>query len=314
MAATHPHWRRVTRLLNWLFVLGVLTLIVFWARQVDWPEVWRAFLQLPPSTLLFAAGLAAFSYLLYGGYDLLARAWCGHSLGAGKVISIAAICYAFNLTLSTWVGGIAMRYRLYSRPGLSGSTIAAIFSLSLTTNWLGYLLLGGLLFSLGAVPLPAHWYITPRTLQLLGALLLALVTGWLWCCARLKRRRFTLRGLTLALPDGKFALAQLLLSSANWMTMAAIIWVLMGDRPAYLLVLGVLLVSSIAGVIVHIPAGIGVLEGVFIALLAGSHVNQGTLLAALLTWRLLYFFIPLLLATLGYLWMEGRARPESPAR
>ena len=37
------------------------------------------------------------------------------------------------------------------------------------------------------------------------------------------------------------------------------------------LVLGVLLVSSIAGVIVHIPAGIGVLEAVFIALLAGEH-------------------------------------------
>lgn len=314
MAAAPSRWRRLTRLLNWLFVVGVLALIALWARQVDWPEVWQAFLALPPGALLAAAGLATFSYLLYGGYDLLARAWCGHALGAGKVILIAAICYAFNLTLSTWVGGIAMRYRLYSQLGLSSSIIARIFSLSLTTNWLGYLLLGGLLFSLNAVPLPDHWYIAPRTLQLLGGALLALVAGWLWCCVRLRRRRFTLRGITLVLPDGKFAVAQLLLSSANWMTMAAIIWVLVGNQPAYLLVLGVLLVSSIAGVIVHIPAGIGVLEGVFIALLAGSHVNQGTLLAALLAYRLLYFFIPLLLATLGYLWMESRARPQSPAR
>ncbi|MTD40611.1 UPF0104 family protein [Erwinia sp. CPCC 100877] len=314
MAISHPRWRRVTRLLNWLFVLGVLTLILIWAHRVDWPEVWRAFLRLPPSTLLAAAGLAAFSYLLYGSYDLLARAWCGHALGAGKVVAIAAICYAFNLTLSTWVGGIAMRYRLYSRLGLTNGTIAHIFSLSLTTNWLGYLLLGGLLFSSGGVPLPDHWYIAPRTLQLLGGALLALVVGWLWCCVRLRRRRFTLRGITLVLPDGKFALAQLILSSVNWMTMAAMIWVLMGHQPAYLLVLGVLLVSSIAGVIIHIPAGIGVLEGVFIALLAGSHIHQGTLLAALLTYRLLYFFIPLLLATIGYLWMEGRARLQSPAR
>jgi uncharacterized membrane protein YbhN (UPF0104 family) len=38
-------------------------------------------------------------------------------------------------------------------------------------------------------------------------------------------------------------------------------------------VLGVLLVSSIAGVIVHIPAGIGVLEAVFMALLAGEHMS-----------------------------------------
>ena len=37
-----------------------------------------------------------------------------------------------------------MRYRLYSRRlGLNGSTITRIFSLSITTNWLGYILLGG---------------------------------------------------------------------------------------------------------------------------------------------------------------------------
>lgn len=52
--------------------------------------------------------------------------------------------------------------------------------------------------------------------------------------------------------------------------MGAIIWLLLGQSVNYFFVLGVLLVSSIAGVIVHIPAGIGVLEAVFIALLAGS--------------------------------------------
>ncbi len=40
---------------------------------------------------------------------------------------VSFICYAFNLTLSTWVGGIGMRYRLYSRLGLNGSTITRIF-------------------------------------------------------------------------------------------------------------------------------------------------------------------------------------------
>jgi uncharacterized membrane protein YbhN (UPF0104 family) len=40
---------------------------------------------------------------------------------------VSFICYAFNLTLSTWVGGIGMRYRLYSRLGLPGGTITRIF-------------------------------------------------------------------------------------------------------------------------------------------------------------------------------------------
>ena len=59
------------------------------------------------------------------------------------------------------------------------------------------------------------------------------------------------------------------------MVMGAIIWLLLGQSVSYFFVVGVLLVSSIAGVIVHIPAGIGVLEAVFIALLAGEHTSKG---------------------------------------
>lgn len=54
------------------------------------------------------------SYLMYGCYDLLGRAYCGHKLAKRQVMLVSFICYAFNLTLSTRVGGIGMRYRLYS--------------------------------------------------------------------------------------------------------------------------------------------------------------------------------------------------------
>jgi uncharacterized membrane protein YbhN (UPF0104 family) len=87
-----------------------------------------------------------------------------------------------------------------------------------------------------------------------------------------------------------------------------IIWLLMGHQANFFFVLGVLLVSSIAGVIVHIPAGIGVLEAVFLALLAGEHMSQGVIIAALLAYRVLYYFIPLLLALIAYLILESRAK------
>lgn len=90
--------------------------------------------------------------------------------------------------------------------------------------------------------------------------------------------------------------------------MGAIIWLLLGQNINYFFVLGVLLVSSIAGVIMHIPAGIGVLEAVFMALLAGENTSQGTIIAALLAYRVLYYFIPLLLALMCYLLLESRAK------
>jgi glycosyltransferase 2 family protein len=224
------------------------------------------------------------------------------------VMLVSFICYAFNLTLSTWVGGVAMRYRLYSRLGLDSATITRIFSLSIATNWLGYILLAGIVFSAGMVPIPGGWFIGETTLRIIGVVLLAVVAVFLWACAFSKRRRWTIRRQTLQLPSLRMALFQFAVSSANWLVMGAIIWLLLARQVDYPIVLGVLLISSIAGVIIHIPAGIGVLEAVFLALLSGQHASHGTIIAALLAYRVLYFILPLLLALVLYLMLESRAK------
>lgn len=308
MSKSHPRWRLAKKLLTWLFFIAVIVLLVVYAKKVDWEEVWKVIRDYNRVALLSAVGLVVVSYLIYGCYDPLARFYCGHKLAKRQVMLVSFICYAFNLTLSTWVGGIGMRYRLYSRLGLPGSTITRIFSLSITTNWLGYILLAGVIFTAGVVELPDHWYVDQTTLRILGIGLLMIIAVYLWFCAFAKHRHMTIKGQKLVLPSWKFALTQMLISSVNWMVMGAIIWLLLGQSVNYFFVLGVLLVSSIAGVIVHIPAGIGVLEAVFIALLAGEHTSKGTIIAALLAYRVLYYFIPLLLALICYLLLESQAK------
>ncbi|WP_312123015.1 lysylphosphatidylglycerol synthase domain-containing protein [Kosakonia cowanii] len=308
MSTSHPRWRLAKKILTVIFFIAVIVLLVLYAQKVNWEDVWKVIRDYNRTALLSAVALVIISYVLYGFYDLLGRAYCGHKLAKRQVMLVSFICYAFNLTLSTWVGGIGMRYRLYSRLGLPGSTITRIFSLSITTNWLGYILLGGLIFTFGVVEIPAHWYIDASTLRIVGVVLLLIIAVYLWGCAFAKRRHVTIKGHKLVLPSWKFAVAQMVISSANWIAMGAIIWILLGMRADFFFVLGVLLVSSIAGVIVHIPAGIGVLEAVFIALLASEHVSQGIIIAALLAYRVLYYFLPLLLALIGYLLLEGRAK------
>lgn len=95
--------------------------------KVDWQDVWKVIRGYDRLALFSAIALVIVSYLIYGCYDLLGRAYCGHKLAKRQVMLVSFICYAFNLTLSTWVGGIGMRYRLYSRLGLNGSTITRIF-------------------------------------------------------------------------------------------------------------------------------------------------------------------------------------------
>jgi len=308
MAEKHPKWKLAKKVLTWLFFIAVIVLLVVYARKVNWEDVYNVIVNYNRLAVLSAVALVIVSYLTYGCYDLIGRAYCGHKLAKRQVMLVSFICYAFNLTLSTWVGGVAMRYRLYSRLGLDSATITRIFSLSIATNWLGYILLAGIVFSAGMVPIPGGWFIGETTLRIIGVVLLAVVAVFLWACAFSKRRRWTIRRQTLQLPSLRMALFQFAVSSANWLVMGAIIWLLLARQVDYPIVLGVLLISSIAGVIIHIPAGIGVLEAVFLALLSGQHASHGTIIAALLAYRVLYFILPLLLALVLYLMLESRAK------
>ena len=295
------------RLLTLLFLVLIPTLLYMLARNLDWNEVRQSLLAYKPGTLAIGLVLALASYLTFASYDLLGRAYTGHHLPARQVLPVAFVCYAFNLNFTTWVGGVALRYRLYGRLGLDNPTITRILTLGLLTNWVGYMLLAGTVFALRLVELPRSWAVGVPGLQLIGLLLLALALGYLLACAFAKRRTWNLRGHELTLPSLRLALCQVALGAGNWALMAAQIHWLLPDGLFYPSVLGILLISCVAGVVAHIPAGLGVLEAVFLALLAGQ-IGQGSLVAALLGYRTLYYLIPLLLALVVYLILEKRAR------
>jgi hypothetical protein len=147
---------------------------------------------------------------------------------------------------------------------------------------------------------------------MLGIALLAVPVAYVLSCAISKRRVWTVRGHDVVLPPLRLALLQLVMSTLNWSLMACAIYLLMDQKIAYPTVLGVLLVGAIAGVITHVPAGLGVLEAVFYALLS-HQLPESELLAALLMYRVVYYLVPLLAATVLYLLVEARAPAEATA-
>lgn len=244
----------------------VAALLWRYAEHVDWNDVWSSVTDTPTPTLLLAVGLAVASHLLYSCFDLLGRRYTGHNLPTPTVMAINFISYAFNLTIGSLVGGVGLRYRLYSQAGLAKGVITRIVSMSMLTNWLGYKLLAGL-----------------------------------------GDRRWVVRGHEIYLPPWRMALLQMGVSCLNWMLMAGIVYVLLQQKVAYTDVLTVLLVGAIAGVVAHVPAGLGVLEFVFVGLLS-HQVSEGRLLAALLGYRAIYYIGPTLVAAAMYLAFELKAR------
>jgi len=306
-------WTWLRRIAPWALSLLVLGLLARQMQTIEWPEVWQALREQPRPGLVLASALALVSYALIATYDLVGRHVTGHRVSVPRTLGIAATCYAFNVNFGALVGALAMRLRLYERAGLKVGITVRVIGLSVITNWLGYLVVGGAVLALSPPPLPAQLSIGETGLRALGALMVVAGAAYVLLCATGPQggRIMCWRKHRLQLPDGRVALVQLALSASNWALMATIVWVLLAQRVDYPIVLGVLLLASMAGVLTHVPAGLGVIEAVFIACL-GSQLSQGTLLAALLAYRATYYLMPLALALVAYVLDQGRT--AAPAR
>ncbi|WP_020210615.1 lysylphosphatidylglycerol synthase domain-containing protein [Gilvimarinus chinensis] len=300
-------WPLLKKILTVVFFVLVAALIIKQGATIEWGKVWQTLKETSLTSLATGAGLGFLCYCVYASYDLLGRYLLRLKVAWPKMWFAAWLSYAFNLNLSSLVGGVAFRYRLYSRLGIKASDVTRILGISVATNWLGYVLLAGGLFVSGQIDPPDSWAVGKTALQVIGAVFLVIVAAYVATCWRASKREYTFKSTTVTLPPARISLLQLVMACAHWTLMASVIYQFMADDVAFPTVFAVLLVSALAGVITHIPGGLGVLEAVFIALLAGQ-VEKTDILAGLFAYRCVFYLLPLAVATPLYLMFEASTR------
>ncbi|KGQ19225.1 Inner membrane protein YbhQ [Lysobacter dokdonensis DS-58] len=315
MKHRRPWVARAKRVAFIAFLCGVTWLLWRAAQSIDWREVVATLRNLEPHTLAIALALTAASFLLYTGYDLAARRYAGHDVPTLRVMWISFIAYTFALNIGAAVGGAGFRLRMYAREGVPLGRITRVIGFCVATNWIGYFLLAGALFASGAIVPPPDFPIhvfglgSGAGMRVLGVVLLAIAAAYLIACHVTHGRVFHVRGHHFRFPSVRLALLQLAMATTNWTLMGLVVACFLpqvGDAT----VIAALLLAAVASAIAHIPAGIGVAEAVFIALL-GHRVPAPQLIGALLAYRACYYLAPLAAATLAYAALEFRRRPTS---
>jgi uncharacterized membrane protein YbhN (UPF0104 family) len=289
----------------------VIVILVRHARQIDWLQVGNSLRNYRWPVLAGALALSAAGYSIYSCFDLLSQRYIGVKLPTVAVMRTAFISYAFNQTLGSLIGAVAFRLRLYSRLGLDINRISRLIFFSVWTNWFGYAALAGGIFALGLIKTPdawdAKWKLGEQVLQITGFGLLALVASYLTLCVVRSGREITWRKHRIEVPSARLATLQLTLSISHWSVAAAILYLLLGQQIEFITVLGALLLAAIAAVLARIPAGLGVLEAVFIGLLR-TKMSVADILAAVLAYRAVYQLTPLTFAIGLYATTELSAR------
>ncbi|WP_432488556.1 bifunctional lysylphosphatidylglycerol flippase/synthetase MprF [Kineococcus sp. SYSU DK018] len=298
------------RLLAPLLVAGLLaaaaTLLHRTFRHYSWADLGGDLVTLGPGVALAALAATAVSYAAMTGYDALALRYVEHPLPYRRYALASFIATAFGNNLgASAVVGAALRARVYSSWQVPGFAITRIVGFNAVTLALGAAVLagGGVLHDPTGAGEVLH--LPATAIQVVGALLLATVVAYLaWAGAG---RATGWRGWRIDRPSRSLAVAQVVLSTFEWLTMAAALYVLLPaeGRLPFLPFAVAFSIATIAGLVSNVPGGLGVFESALVVLI-GSTTSPAGLAVALVAYRLCYFVLPLLLAAVLLVVHEAR--------
>ena len=253
---------------------------------------------IPQRQVLAALGFTAASYWLLSNYDVLALAYLRRAIPYPRILFTSFIAYSFGHTLGfSAFTGAAIRFRLYATAGVGAvdvATIAAFCSLSLG---IGLATVAGLSLFLSPGHASQILHLHHNWSLLAGAVLLGAVALYaLW--ATLARGTLELRGWALRAPGPAIGLAQLALSVVDLSLACAVLWSLLpaSAHIGFIPFLGTYALAVIAGIVSHVPGGVGVFEAVMLLTLPG--VPPDALLGSMLAYRGVYYLVPLVFGTL----------------
>ena len=277
------------------------------AGEVSYHQVGEYMHRLRRGRIGQAIVLTALGYAVMPLYDLFALSAIGRKLPKSRVALISFISYAFSNTLgmAMLVSG-SIRYRFYIQAGLSTLDVAKVVLYCTLSFWLGLFTITGVTLLL--VPIPVGLPLSHMRV-LLGVVLCLIPLLWLVGGA-LIRRPFKLWRWEVRLPPLSVGLRQVFVGALDWGLAGAVLYALMPDSLGlhFGSFLAIFALAQIAGLISHVPGGLGVFEAVMLAGFGatGNQALSAPILGALAAYRGVYYLLPLCAATVAVVIREAR--------
>ena len=274
--------------------------------ELTWAALLADVVGTPRRALLLAVSLTTLSYLTMCGYDFMAMTYIRKRLPRGRVgwVSFLAYAVANNVGFAA-LSGASIRYRFYTRWGLTAEDLSLIVLSNSVTCWLGLLMLGGISL-ISAAPAVSALPLPPWTAPA-GGLCIAVALSYLLLTA-VWRAPIRVCGFSVPPPRMRLTIAQLVVSAIDWTLAGAVLYVLLPPSPAtFVDVLGAFLLAQVFGLLSHVPGGIGVFEGLIVFALS-PFLSASQLVPALVVYRAIYYVAPLVVALVGLVVDEALLR------
>lgn len=303
------YWKRLTPLVP-VAVLGIALWLLFHEiSKFNWHEIEASLLSLSTAKICMALGLVAFNFVVLIGYDWLALAVIGVRLEVAKVAFASFTGFVASYNFGATLGGIPVRYRVYSAYGLTTVQIVQLSMMLGITFWIGEFALAGFAFVIAPISVPPKLHMPFETVYGLGWILLSAVAVYV-AAVWYFRKPIHIFGKEIPLPNLPMTCGQLAVAAADFLIASGVLFVLLPSEidVSYFQFLSVFLLATIAVVLSHVPGGVGVFELVILTMLGVEADKE--VVAALVAFRVIYYIVPLITAGLMVGVFEYRLRRD----
>ncbi|MCA9236520.1 MAG: bifunctional lysylphosphatidylglycerol flippase/synthetase MprF [Planctomycetales bacterium] len=271
-------------------------------------DVRNALRATPGSRIAIAAALTVLNYCVLVVYEGLAVKAAGRELPLAKVALASFLGFTTSFNFGALLGGASIRTRLYSTWGLGATTILKIIALLAAAFWSGIALIAAVAF-LSSPSAEGGATLAGMPLRYLGIALAAAVAAYFVLTA-VRRTPLRIGAVQFTLPRWPIAVAQAAVSSLDVAIAASVLWVLLPQELAigYPTLLAGYVLAILATTFSQVPGGLGVFEIVVLSYI--SVANAPGVIGAALLYRLVYYVVPLLVATVVYVGHELRTHDE----
>ena len=292
---------RISIAISLVIVIVAAAVLYHLLRDIDIGKVVTALQAQSAWRVVIAGMLVVAGYSNLVCYDLFAL----HTIGKRNVpLRVVAFASFTSYTIGHSLGAATLtcglvRLRVYSFWQMNFVHIAKIALFTGMTYWLGNIVVLAGRRGLRAASIE-HGRSPAGLVEPAGRTRCFLCRGWLPRLARGRATHDRPRQLALALPGVRGTLLQIGIGMLDRVLASLCMYVLLPANPdiGFAAVLVVFVTATLLGIVSHTPGSLGVVEA---AMLVGlPQYPREELLAALVTFRVLDFFLPLMMAMLMF--------------
>ena len=281
----------------------LILVIIFWIikeklSELSYQEIILSLSEIQKQNIFWAITCTLVGYFVIATYDLVALHHLNYKLDRFKGLSTAFSSYAIanNTGFALLIGG-GIRYYFYNYYGVPNQIIAQVILMSNFNFWLGFISLGGIIFTLKPIVIPSILQTSILTVRPVGVILLLVLAIYFYFSWQ--QTALAIKGKQLLLPSWQISRDLIAISFVDRAIAALVLFILLPVHSdvGYVDFFGIYFLAIHAGIMSHIPGGVGIFEAVIVYLLPQS-LDATEIIGSLIVFRVIYYLLPMAIAVI----------------